>query len=634
MAATIDAVNIALGILALAAAVVAVTAVAERIRFSAPLLLMLVGIGASYVPFIDAPTLSSNVVLLGFLPPLLYATAIRTSVIDFRANRRSIGYLSVLLVVITALGIGWITWMILPVPFAVAFALGAVVAPPDAVAATSIARRVGLPRRLVTILEGESLVNDATAITCLRVAIAAIGGAVSVAEVSIGFLVAAGGGTLVGLAVAAVAVIVRKRIHQPVFDTAISLMVPFAAYLPAEEIHYGDFHGSGVIAVVVAGLALGHKSPVIQSGQSRLSERVNWATIQFLLENTVFLLIGLQSRRIVGGLGQSEIGGGRIAWFCVAVLFGVIGLRLIWVNAARFFLFRRERDAGAERPDWRSGLVIGWAGLRGVVTLAAAFLIPESVEHREILIFAAMVVTAGTLLLQGLTLPLLVRWLGLRGPDPRSDALQAATVLQTAGNAALAELERVRRPTDSAETLSLLRERIGSRADALWERLGATGEVETPAEEYRRLRLQTLTAERDEVLRIRSTGTVDHEVIEQVLATFDIEESMLTIATGRADPLTDDDPLETPRTASNCVHLTATPVEIEPSGPGVCQDCVQEGTRTVHVRICLTCGNVGCCDSSVGRHAERHFQLAHHPVMRSFEPGEAWRWCYLDEQLG
>ena len=194
------AVDVALTILAIAAAVLVVTAVAERLNFSAPLLLMVVGIGASFVPFIEVPELTPDLVLLGLLPPLLYATAIRTSLIDFRANIRPIGALSVLLVVVTALGVGLITWWILPVNFAVAFALGAVVAPPDAVAATSIARRVGLPRQLVTILEGESLVNDATAITCLRVAIAAIGGAVSVVEVTGGFLIAAGGGVLVGLA--------------------------------------------------------------------------------------------------------------------------------------------------------------------------------------------------------------------------------------------------------------------------------------------------------------------------------------------------------------------------------------------------------------------------------------------------
>lgn len=628
--------NTALGILALVAAVVAITAVAGRVGISAPLLLMLVGIGASYLPFLDPPTLSPEVVLLGFLPPLLYAAAIRTSVLDFRTHRRSIASLSILLVVVTALGVGLITWLILPgVSFAEGVAFGAVVAPPDAVAATSIARSVGLPRRLVTILEGESLVNDATAITCLRVALAAVGGAVSVADISVGFLTAAGGGVLVGLGVAALAVVVRRHITTPVFDTAISLLVPFAAYLPAEEIRFLGFSGSGVIAVVVAGLILGHKSPVIQSGQSRVSERLNWSTIQFVLENTVFLLIGLQAKRIVGDLRHSALSGPRIAGFCVTVLLGVIVLRLVWVAINRFFLFRRDRHADLPLPPWSGTLLLGWAGLRGVVTLATAFLIPPEVPHREVLVFAAMVVTAGTLLLQGLTLPALVRRLGLRGPDARSDALQAATVLQSSSIAALAELERVRRPTDSAETIDLLRDRISSRPHALWERLGAAGEVETPAEEYRRLRLLTLQAERDEVLRIRSTGSVDHEVLASVLASLDIEESTLTLASERAERmLEEEEPVRPTAVSDACRHLESAPGVAAPDGPGECLDCLREGTRPVHLRICLDCGHVGCCDSSPGRHAERHFSTTAHPVMRSFEPGEIWRWCYVDEQVG
>ncbi len=625
----------ALSILVVLATVLAVTALANRINFSAPLLLMLVGIGLSFLPLIHVPELSSELVLVGFLPPLLYAAAIRTSVIDFRANRRSIAQLSVLLVLVTALGVALITWLILPVSFPEALALGAVVAPPDAVAATSIARRVGLPRRLVTILEGESLVNDATAITLLRVAIAAMAGTITAAQASIGFLVAALGGAAVGVIVVLIVVPIRRRITQPVFDTAISLLVPLAAYLPAEELNIGGFHGSGVISVVTAGLILGHKSPVIQSGQSRLSERVNWATIQFLLENTVFLLIGLQAKTIIAANSQSDLPAWQIAGFCAAVLAGVIIIRLLWVLGTRPILFRRDRDTHEVAVHWSDAFVIGWAGLRGVVTLATAFLIPPEVPFRETLIFAAMVVTAGTLLLQGLTLPFLVRALGLRGPDARSDALQAATVLTTSSNAALDHLGDILGPNDAPETVKLLRDRIAARPDALWEKLGRPGDDETPAEQYRRLRLQTIDIERDEVLKIRSSGTVDHDIIEQVLGAFDIEESMLTIATERSAQLSEEEPVATPMPAAGpCGHLDHAPENIDPNGPGICLDCVREGTRTVHLRICLSCGNVGCCDSSVGRHASRHFDHTTHPVMRSFEPGESWRWCYFDERIG
>ncbi len=621
--------DIALGILAIVAVVVAVVVLAERISVPAPLFLMVVGVGASFIPGIPEIHLSSDVVLLGFLPPLLYAAAIRTSVIDFRANLRAIGYLSVLLVIVTSFGIGLLTWLILPVPPAVAFSFGAVVAPPDAVAATSVARRVGLPRKLVTILEGESLVNDATAITCLRAGIAAIGGTATVGGISLAFVLAVGVGLLVGLVVALLAGVIRKHTHATVLDTAISLMVPFAAYLPAEELH-----GSGVIAVVTAGLYLGHRSPVIQAAQSRLSERINWTTIQFLLENAVFLLIGLQARWILNGLAQSSVPGTRIAGFCEVIFAGVIVIRIGWLAAGRLFLFRGQGRNESARRSWPETLIIGWAGMRGVVTLAVAFLLPPDIQHRDILLFGAMVVVVGTLLLQGLTLPVLARRLGVRGPDPREDALQLASVLHSSANAAIRRLDEEITGAELDATISTLRERIRSRSNGIWERLGTEGDTETPSEEYRRLRLNTLHTERDEILRIRSTGKVDHEVIGQALSALDVEESMLNQGAERAETLRVRQ-LESPfDPADACQHLHAAPTVVAPKGPGICLECERDGTRPVHLRLCLDCGHVGCCDSSVGRHASLHFASSHHPVMRSFETGETWRWCYVDELLG
>jgi CPA1 family monovalent cation:H+ antiporter len=216
----------------------------------------------------------------------------------------------------------------------------------------------------------------------------------------------------------------------------------------------------------------------------------------------------------------------------------------------------------------------------------------------------------------------------------RSDALQAATLLQSASNAGLAELAQVQRPDDAPETVQLVRDRITARPDALWEKLGTgRGNEETPAEQYRRLRLATLAAERAEVLRIRSRGTVDHDVVEQVLSSLDVEESMLTVATERADRLSEQSVATPIDPSGSCLHLEHAPADVAPQS-AICEDCVREGTRSVHLRRCLSCGQVGCCDSSVGRHAERHYQLSHHPVMRSHEPGESWRWCYTDERLG
>jgi len=632
MGGTIARVEVALGVATLTAAVIAITAAAAKINLPAPLVLMVVGIAASFVPQIPQVHLSSEVVLLGLLPPLLYAAAIRSSVVDFRAQAWVIGLLSVGLVVLTALGVGLLVHLLLPVPFAVGAAIGAVVAPPDAVAATSVARRVGLPRRIVTILEGESLFNDATAITCLRVAILAMTADVSFGRIGLAFVVAAGGGVLIGLVVAFLAVRIRAAITSPRLDNALSLLLPFAAYLPAEELRFSGLNASGVIAVVTAGLIIGHKAPVVQTARSRLSERMNWATIQFLLENAVFLLIGLQARWIISGLRDSGAGVGLIIAVCAAVFGGVIVIRLIVVAGTRLLLLRAS---GTGAGSWAQTAIIGWAGMRGVVTLAVAFVLPQQTPYRSVLVFAAMVVTAGSLLLQGLTLPALARRAGLHGPDPREDALQAASVLESSSRAALERLEEVRRPTDAASTLDQLRERITRRTNEMWEHLGTGSDVETPAEEYRRLRLATLAAEREEMLRIRALGQVDHEVIDDVLYTLDVEESMLMVLEDQTGEVSESEPLLTRASLEgDCDHLQQAPHVVKPSGPGVCLDCQAEGLRWVHLRLCLTCGNIGCCDSSVGKHAARHFRDTGHPVMRSFEQGEKWRWCYLDEQLG
>ncbi len=325
----------AIWILALIATVTAVSAVARRFELPAPLLLVVIGIGASYLPFVERFELSPELVLVGLLPPLLYSAAIRTSLVDVKANVKSISLLAVGLVIFTMVLVGLVAYWLLPIPLAAAFAFGAIVAPPDAVAATAIARRIGLPRRVVTVLEGESLLNDATALVGLRTAIVALGGAVTIVSVGRDFLWAAAGGAAIGMAVAFVIALIRKHIKDPTIDTAVSLMAPFAAYIPAEELR-----ASGVIAVVTAGIILGHKAPVIQDATSRMNERINWETIQFLLENSVFLLIGLQVRSILDGVAESELSPITIAVFCVGVLLAVILVRPIWVFPVGYFLIR------------------------------------------------------------------------------------------------------------------------------------------------------------------------------------------------------------------------------------------------------------------------------------------------------
>jgi len=622
-------VHVAAALLALIGTVTAVAAVARRYDLSAPLLLTLVGVAGSYLPFVPRVQLDPDLVLVGLLPPLLYAAAIRSSLVDFRENRRAIGLLSVGLVVFTTIGVGLVAWWLLPVPFAAALALGAVVAPPDAVAATAIARRIGLPRRIVTVLEGESLVNDATALVCLGAATAAITRSVTFGQITSDLIASAGGGIVVGLLAAAAIGLVRKQVTDTVTDTALSFMAPFIAYLPAEAIG-----GSGVLSVVVAGLLLSHKAPVLQTASSRLSERINWSTIQFLLENTVFLLIGLQVRWVLDDVGSSDLPNGQVVVACVAVLVAVVLLRPIWVFPVRFLAIRPGPDTMGRPATWRHTAIVSWAGMRGVVTLAAVFGLPRPTPHREVLVLVAMVVTAGTLLLQGFSLPWLARRLQVRGPDPREDALQEATVLQSAVSAGLAHLEDCRGDVDP-DTMAMLRRRGEQRVNIVWERLGDTDATdETPSETYRRVRLGMLQAERGEVLRMRDAGEADHEVLERVMAALDLEESMLDRRGARVQARRDQPLLSPERAGGGCDHLRQAPPHARPLTPRGCPDCEREGTRSVHLRMCMACGNIGCCNSSVGRHAERHFHDSGHPVMRSFEPGEAWRWCYLDDLLG
>src|SRR5687768_4667664 len=337
----------------------------------------------SFLPGMPEVHLHHDVVLFGLLPPLLYAAAIQTSLVDFNANRRAILLLSVGLVVFTTVGVAAIVHAMIPdISWPVSFAIGAVVAPPDAVAATAVARRIGLPRRIVTILEGESLLNDATALVALRTAIAAMSVGVEAFHVGVEFLVASVGGGAVGFVVFVIVAKLRKLITDPVLDTAISFVVPFGAFIAAERIH-----ASGVIAVVVAGLLLGHKAPIVQTAQSRIAERMNWRTIAFVLENTVFLLIGLQARWIVDDVRDSSLATSTIVTVCLGTLVAVVLLRMAWVFPARYLLIRPgpDPDTGVTPPASYTFL-IGWAGMRGVVTLAAAFLIPESVPHREVLL--------------------------------------------------------------------------------------------------------------------------------------------------------------------------------------------------------------------------------------------------------
>ncbi len=629
-------VPLVLGLLAVAAAVAGLS---PRLGVPAPLALTVVGIVASYIPGVPEYRLDSEVVLQGILPPLLYVTAIRTPFVDLRRNRRPIGLLSVALVLVTAFAVAAAAMALLPgLPLAGAIALGAIVAPPDAVAATAVARRVGMPRRIVTILEGESLLNDATALVTFRTALVALAGTVTLLGAVTDFARAVVLGVGVGIALAAGVAWIRKRVSDPVLDTSLSLFTPFVAFIAAEEVH-----GSGVLSVVVAGLILGHTSPEIQSAVSRVTERNLWQTVQFLLEAAVFLLIGLQLRALLDSAMGSAVSGWELVVFCTGVTLTVILVRVLWMFPAvyvpRLLPGVRRQDP---RPSWRVVVILGWAGMRGVVTLAAAFIllsedtpgIEALAPYSAAMVLAAFSVVATTLLVQGATLPWLVRRLGVRGPDPAQDALQKALVLQKAvdaGQRRLDEMADASAPKELVEALRGWSERI---AYASWERLGTSGSGgETPSAAFRRLRVGMLEAERQVVVRVYRSGKVAGEVLEDVMQQLDQEEAMLSAFA--EDDVQGYDELLTPEGAQPCDHLRDEPLTAAPSTADECEDCVAIGERDwVSLRMCLRCGHVACCDSSPRRHASAHYQAERHPVMRSIELGEGWRWCYVDRRTG
>jgi CPA1 family monovalent cation:H+ antiporter len=467
--------------------------------------------------------------------------------------------------------------------------------------------------------------------------VAALALGVSFGEVAFDFgravVLGAGAGWLVGEIVTRV----RRRVQDAVLDTTLSLLVPYGCYLLAESLH-----GSGVLAVVVAGLLLGHRSPEIQSAASRVTERIIWRTVQFLLESVVFLLIGLQLRRLVDDAVASDVANGRIALLCAGVVVTVVVVRALWLFPSTYLPRLIPSVAAAEpRPPWRHVTLISWAGMRGVVTLAAAFGLPADTPGREALVVAAFAVVAATLLVQGATLPAVVRLLRVSGPDPAQDALQQALVLQRAVDAGRARLleearrgeEETGRPASPMVVKSLSRwgEQI---AHAVWERLAMSDpDAETPSSTFRRLRVAMLDAERKVVVDVHRSGSVPAEVLEAVLERLDTEEAMLTSfvdppAGGTGGELR-------PAQVHACEHLRDEPLFVVPGDTSGCQDCVELGEHEwVALRMCLRCGHVACCDSSPRRHATAHFRSSSHPVVRSIELDEAWRWCYVDSELG
>ena len=518
-------------LLLLVAGSAAVAAAGRRVPVPVPLLLVAVGLAVSYVPGVPDYTLDPHIVLPLLLPPLLYTAATDSSYLDLRAQARPVALLSVGYVLFATFVVGCAAYLIVPgLPLTAALVLGAVVAPPDAVAATAVARRVGLPSRITTILQGESLVNDATAITAFKVALAAAVGEGATWAGGIGeFLIAAVGGVGVGLVLMVPLHWLRTHLTEALLQNTLSLLIPFAAYAVAEQVH-----ASGVLAVVVVALHLGHRAWEVDFA-TRLQEEAVWKMVAFVLESAVFALIGLQLPVVLKGLGEYE--GIDAAWYALAVFLVVAVARFVWVYPATF-LPRLSARVRAREGDlsWKGPFVIGWAGMRGVVSLAIAFSIPLTVHggepfpERNLVLFLTFTTVSGTLVVQGVSLPPLIRLLKFPAHDVQAETLAEANAQAQASRVAelrLDELladERNALPAPLADRLRMVLER---RRNAVWERLGQVNSVtgETVDDTYRRLSREMISAEREVFVRLRDGRYIDDEMLRTLLRRLDLEEA-------------------------------------------------------------------------------------------------------------
>jgi monovalent cation/hydrogen antiporter len=519
-------------VLAAAGVVVLGSLVARRLSVPVPVVLVLAGLAYAVLPGRNVG-LDPDLVLAVIIPPLLYSAAIEASLIDIRANLRPVASLSVGLVLATAFAVGGVLEMVVPgLPFAAALALGAAVAPPDPVAALGVARRAGLPPRLLTLVEGEGLLNDATALTAYQVAVAAATGAgFSMLHASGQFALAALGGVAVGLVIAWLARQLYRRLDDSLLETVMSLATPFAAYLVAEQVH-----ASGVLAVVVAGLWISHSSPSIISAATRLQALAVWRVIALVLEGLVFLLIGQQVPVVLGGL--DDVTPTRTVLACVLTLAAVLLIRPLWLY---IILHLPGRLLGENAPALagRDIVALSWVGTRGVITLAAAFALPETVAGqplpgRELMLLCAYLVVLVTLVGQGLTLGPVLRMLGLR--DDRAGRLRARGEARVAAaEAALRQLEDMSGDGLDPDVLDRVRQDADRRLHRRKERLRLLDHSDAGDEsdvgavrEIAQLRRALLEAERRELLRRRQSGELRDADLRTLQRELDHEERLLS----------------------------------------------------------------------------------------------------------
>jgi CPA1 family monovalent cation:H+ antiporter len=499
-------------IAALLLAIVVLVSAARLLSVPYPIFLVIGGGALGFVPGMPDVRLDPDLVLLIFLPPLLYSAAFFTSLREMRRNVRQISLLAIGLVLATCVTVAVVAHELMDLSWPAAFLLGAIVSPTDPVAATAIAGRIGVPQRVVDIVEGESLINDATALVAYRVALAAVlTGSFSLADAGGKFLLGAVGGVAIGLVVGYVVAHVRRRIDDPPVEITISILTAYLAYLPAEELG-----ASGVVAAVTVGLYMGSQTSRVTNATVRIQSGPVWQILVFLLNSLLFVLIGLQLPAILDVIEGSP---GTLALYAVAVCVTVIAVRLAWAFITTSLI--------GYRPDFRNVFLIGWMGMRGAVSLAAALALPAETESRDLIVFVVFAVILATLVIQGLSLPAVIRMLGVTRDDSRWQYEENKARVHAA-RAAMAHLDTI---TDE------FHERQIERARALYEyrdrRFSARfdeeddGRLDHRTADWVRLTQTIIEAQRVAIEKLRREGVISDEVMRRVEFELDLEETRL-----------------------------------------------------------------------------------------------------------
>src|SRR5829696_6047197 len=533
--------HLELVIFGLLVAVVGFVVLSGVLKVPYPILLVVGGLALSLLPALPTLELPPNLVLMIFLPPLLYSAAFFSSPRDLRANFRPIAFLSVGLVLLTTVTVAVVGHAVIGLSWPIAFVLGVIVSPTDPVAVSAIAQRFGLPRRVVTILEGESLINDGVALVLYRTTVAAaVAGGFSIFEAGLDFVLSSTGGVAIGLLVGWITARLRRWTEDPLVEITVSLFTGYAAYIPAEELGV-----SGILAVVASGVYLGWYSPVMTAPRTRLQAFSVWEVVPFLLNSVLFVLIGLQLPLIVARLSD-EYSVTSVILYGVLVSLVVIVTRLLWVfpkaYLPRRLLPRRLRELDPY-PPWQHVVVIGYTGMRGAVSLAAALALPLTVEGgapfpgRDLILFLTFCVILLTMVPQGLSLLFIIRRLGLAGDvtEEEREEIEARRLAAEAGLAKIEELEGedwVRE--DTAERMRDLyefrRRRFSTRLTGQSENGEEDGDnYEERSEAYQRFRRELLDAEREELLRLRDQGRLSEETRRRIERDLDLEHARLEV---------------------------------------------------------------------------------------------------------